>query len=66
MNWKFEMEMALSKKGDWFTSDLLRLIAKSDMYNREALRVAYPDHVAAFERFVKREGEFHDDGSPES
>lgn len=35
--------------GDWFTAQLLRLIAKADKSNREKLRVAFPDEVAAFE-----------------
>lgn len=56
--WKFEMERAMSGKGDWFTSHLLRLIAKADLMNRERLRMGFPDHVAAYERWLASEGEF--------
>jgi hypothetical protein len=35
--------------GDWFTAQLLRLIAKADKQNREKLRLSFPDEVAAFE-----------------
>jgi len=39
----------LAGHGDWFSAKLLRLIAESDHDNREALREAYPGHVAAYE-----------------
>lgn len=58
MNWPFEIEMAGNGKGDWFTSHLLRLISKADWENTEKLRTVYPDHVAAYERWLHREGEF--------
>ena len=35
--------------GDWFSAELLRLIAKADLENRERLRLAFPDHVEAYE-----------------
>jgi hypothetical protein len=35
--------------GDWFTAELLRLIAKSVAENRERLRIAFPEEVAAYE-----------------
>jgi hypothetical protein len=35
--------------GDWFSAQLLRLIAKADVENRARLRLAFPDHVEAFE-----------------
>jgi hypothetical protein len=38
--------------GDWFSANLIRLIAQADANNREALREAYPDHVAAYERWL--------------
>ena len=57
-NWVREMEMAMNNKGDWFTSQLLRLIAKSDMPNRESIRLGFPDHVAAYERFMAGVDEF--------
>lgn len=37
------------KLGDWFSADLLRLIAKADKENRELLRKVYPNHVKAYE-----------------
>ena len=35
----------------WFTCHVIRLIAKADETNREKIRLAYPDHVAAFEHW---------------
>lgn len=37
--------------GDWWTADLLRLIAKSDIPHRERLRLAFPSHVEAYEHW---------------
>lgn len=37
--------------GDWFTAELLRLIAKADNNNRELLRKAFPEEVAAYEQW---------------
>lgn len=37
--------------GDWFTAELLRLIAKADSNNRERLRSAFPEEVAAYEEW---------------
>lgn len=42
----------LTGDGDWFSAKLIRLIADADVDNREALREAYPDHVAAYERWL--------------
>lgn len=39
--------------GDWFTADLLRLIAHADAHNRERLRQAFPEEVAAFEAWER-------------
>ena len=39
------------QSGDWWSADLLRLIAKSDMQHRERLRLAFPSHVAAYEKW---------------
>lgn len=36
------------KHGDWFTAELLRLIAKADFSNRARLRLGFPDEVQAF------------------
>ena len=37
--------------GDWFSAQLLRLIRKADFENRAKLRLGFPDHVAAIERW---------------
>lgn len=39
--------------GTWFTSHLLRLVSRSDLSNREKLRLAYPDEVELFVRWYK-------------
>lgn len=39
--------------GDWFTAHLLRLIKKADARNREKLRLAFPEEVAALELWEK-------------
>lgn len=57
-NWVMEMEMAMNNNGTWFTSHLLRLIAKTDIPNRESIRLGFPDHVAAYERWQAGVGEF--------
>lgn len=43
----------LAGEGDWFSADLLRLIAKADPQNRAALRTIYPQHVEAFEKWSR-------------
>lgn len=47
-------DLALFLGGDEtsFTGDLLRLIVKADRGNREQLRLAYPDVVAAWELWM--------------
>ncbi len=60
-NWVMEMEAAMNNSGTWFTSHLLRLIAKADIPNRESIRLGFPDHVAAYGRFVAGAGEFAKD-----
>lgn len=58
-DWVFEIDAALGRgHGDWFTSDLLRLIAKADRANTARLRVAFPHAVAAYERWHAGDGEF--------
>lgn len=37
--------------GDWFTAQLLRLIAKADVANRERLCAGFPDEVEAFHQW---------------
>ena len=41
--------------GDWFTAQLLRLIAKADDVNREKLRAGFPEEVAAYEVWCAQE-----------
>jgi hypothetical protein len=36
-------------QGNWFKSDLLKLIAKADLTNREKLRIAFPIEVGLYE-----------------
>lgn len=45
----------IAGSGDWFTADLLRLIAKADATNRSKLRVMFPEEVAAYERWYRGE-----------
>ncbi len=58
MEWDMEMAAAMGSYGTWFTSHLLRLIAKADTENRERIRLGFPDHVAAYERWLTNVGEF--------
>lgn len=41
----------VSGMGDWFSCDLIRLIARADSVNREILRRVYPEHVEAVEKW---------------
>ena len=41
----------LAGEGDWFTAQLLRLIAKADSTNRMKLSVAFPEEVKAYEEW---------------
>lgn len=43
----------LAGEGDWFTAQLLRLIAKADLKNRELLRKGFPEEVAVFEAYLE-------------
>jgi hypothetical protein len=43
----------LQGKGDWFSAQLIRLIAKSDFENKARIRLAFPDHVLAFEQWER-------------
>lgn len=45
-------EIITNDFGDWFSADLLRLIRHADSENREKLRLVYPEHVAAYEKWV--------------
>ena len=50
-NWQFEIDQAMSGKGDWFTSRLLRLISRADPGNIAKIRLGFPEEVAAWERW---------------
>jgi hypothetical protein len=49
------MSRILAGYGDWFSAKLMRLIVKADAENRERLRLAFPDHVEAYERYLRGE-----------
>ena len=44
---KENIQRILSGYGDWFSAQLLRLIAKSDVSNLNKLEREYPEHVKA-------------------
>ena len=48
-------EILTGQLGDWFDADLFRLIRHADGTNRELLRMVYPLHVRAYERYLKGE-----------
>lgn len=39
--------------GDWFSAQLLRLVAKADTKNRERLRKGFPETVALYEAWYR-------------
>ena len=39
--------------GDWFSAQLLRLVAKADNGNREKLRKGFPETVALYEAWYR-------------
>jgi hypothetical protein len=41
----------INGRGDWFTCELLRLIAKATPDNRAKLASAFPEEVAAYENW---------------
>lgn len=48
------MSAIMGGHGDWFTAQLLRLIAKADMQNRGRLRQAFPEEVELYERWCRQ------------
>jgi len=48
---KQNIEEILGGHGDWFTAQLLRLIAKADKANIANLRIVFPKEVEAVEKF---------------
>jgi len=51
------MEELLAGHGDWFSAKLMRLIMKADRENKERLRLAFPDHVQAYDDYVRGDNE---------
>jgi hypothetical protein len=41
--------------GDWFTAQLLRLVAKADDHHKAQLRMAFPEEVALVEAWQRGE-----------
>lgn len=58
IDWRFEIDEAMSERGTWFTSRLLRLMTQADGINRAKLGTAFPEELAAFERWQNGTGEF--------
>lgn len=48
---KAEIQTILRGHGDWFTAQLLRLIAKADEGNKEKLRLGFPAEVELVEKY---------------
>jgi hypothetical protein len=51
------VENILRGDGDWFSAQLLRLIAKADEINRERIRKGFPNHVALYEAWYYKDSE---------
>ena len=49
------MDRLLAGYGDWFSAKLMRLIMKADRENKERLRIAFPDHVQAYDDYMRGE-----------
>jgi hypothetical protein len=50
-------EIIARDHGDWFSAQLLRLIAKADDDNRERIRMGFPEHVALWEAWYYKDDE---------
>jgi hypothetical protein len=48
---KTHLDEILCGHGDWFTAQLLRLIAKSDLSNRARLTKGFPEEVALVNKY---------------
>jgi len=48
---KAHMDDIMAGYGDWFSAELLRLIAKADLTNRDKLRQVFPEHLEAYEKW---------------
>jgi hypothetical protein len=47
------VEAIMGGHGSWFSAELLRMCAKADPGNLERLRLGFPEHVAAYERWMR-------------
>lgn len=36
---------------DWFGAHVIRLVSRADLWQRERIRIIYPEHVAAYEEW---------------
>ena len=43
---------------NWFSAYLIRLVAKADPSNRARIRVAFPEHVEAYEDWYYQRGSY--------
>jgi len=51
------IEDILGGNDDWFSAQLIRLIAKADPVNLALIRLGFPDHVEAWESWYYGEEE---------
>lgn len=51
---KAHMADIIAGHGDWFSAELLRLIAKADFENKAKLRLGFPDVVPAYDAWMER------------
>lgn len=49
------VEEIMSGEGDWMSAQIMRLIAKADPVTREQFRLGFPDHVALYEAWHRRQ-----------
>ncbi len=52
-----QVDAALHGRGTHFTAMLMRLIAKADSGNRARIQEAFPDEIAAYERWYVGKGD---------
>lgn len=54
---KAHMADIVAGHGDWFTAELLRLIAKADFENKAKLRLGIPEVVQAYDTWMESRGD---------
>ena len=54
----------LQGHGDWFSAQLLRLIARADWDNRAKIALVYPDHFKAWETWFNTDHDAQWDDRP--